>query len=109
MIDSMDIAFLLVNTSPVNLLFPIVTQMISSVVNPLIENNYDVHLALIKLKSDDGVGETTVQSFTKSLAKFKHWLHSSRAAVGRHTKGGTTAICKKDILFYHNFTYQYFR
>jgi hypothetical protein len=54
MVESMDIAFLLVNISSMNLVFATVTHMISSILNPLIENNYDIRLALIKFISGDG-------------------------------------------------------
>jgi hypothetical protein len=91
MIESMDIAVLLVNTASTNLLFSTVTYMISSIINPLIENNYDIRLASIKLKSDNNSLKPVVHSFTRSPVKFKHWLGTDHAPVAQ---GESIPICK---------------
>lgn len=96
--ESMDIALLLVNTSSTNILFSTVSYMISSVINPLIENNYDVRLALIQLRSGDQSTVPIIHNFTDSIIKFKHWLGTDLAPVGQHVQSGTIAIRKNDIL-----------
>lgn len=87
MIESMDIAFLLGNIASTDPLFATVRYMISSVINPLIDNNYDVRLASIKSRYDD-------DSFTSSLAKFEHWFDNDHAPVARYTQGESLPICK---------------
>lgn len=111
MTESMDIAFLLVGISPTNLWISTVTCMISSIINPLIENNYDIRLALIKLRSGDHSPVPKVYSFTRSVIKFKHWLVTDYAHVEQQTQGETIAICKANIvsLLYHAFSRSYFR
>jgi hypothetical protein len=94
MIESMDIAVLLVNTASTNLLFSTVTYMISSIINPLIENHYDIRLASIKLESENNSLEPVVHSFTRSVAKFKDWLGTDHAPVERYTQGESIPICK---------------
>jgi len=98
MTESMDIAFLLVGISPTNLWISAVTCIISSIINPLIENNYDIRLALIKLRSGDYSLVPIVHSFTRSVVKFKHWLVTDHVRVGQQTQGQTTAICKTNIV-----------
>lgn len=98
MIESMDIAFLLVNISSKNLLFSTVTYIISSIINPLLENNHDFCLALINLKSDEPSLVPIVHYFTKSVINFEHWFVIDHASVGRHAQGETVAICKKGII-----------
>jgi hypothetical protein len=98
MIESIDIAFLLVNKSSMNFSHPTVTHMISSIINPLSENNYDVRLALIKSRSNDDSEEPIIYSFTRSVIRFTHWFRSGHAPVGQPTQDETIAICKKSIV-----------
>jgi hypothetical protein len=101
--ESMDIAFLLVNTSSINPWFSKVMTMISSILTPLIEANYNIRLALIKFRSIDGCQVSVVRSFTRSITNFKYWLDMDTAPIGQCTQDGTTAICKKKrFLFSHN-------
>jgi hypothetical protein len=94
MIESMDIAFLLVNISSTNRLFSTVTAMISSVINPLIKNNYDIRLALIQIRSIDHSSTPIVHSFTRSVIKFTHRLLTDRVTEERPTQGETIPTCK---------------
>ncbi len=87
----MDIAVILVNSSSTDLLFSTISYMMSSIINPLIENNYDVRLASIKLKSDSYSLKPVVHSFTRSLAKFKYCLGSDHAPIAQ---GESIPICK---------------
>jgi hypothetical protein len=98
MTESMDIAFLLVGISPTNLWISTVTCIISSIINPLIENNYDIRLALIKLRSGDHSPVPIIHSLTRSAVKFKHWLVTDHVHVRQQAQGETAAICKTNIV-----------
>jgi hypothetical protein len=94
----MDIAFLLVDISSTNPLFSTIANMVSSIINPLIKNNYDIRLALIKLRSDNHSAMPIIHHFTRSAINFKHWLITDHAPVDRHIRNETIAICKNDIV-----------
>ncbi|CAM4862623.1 unnamed protein product [Rotaria socialis] len=92
MSESMDIAFLLVTMSPMNSCPSDVADMISSIINPILENNCDTHLALVKYKSENDIRVPTVYPFTTSVSTFKNWFTTSDAPVQQHSHKGTIEI-----------------
>ncbi|CAF4255959.1 unnamed protein product, partial [Adineta steineri] len=51
MTESMDIAFVMADTSLRDPFFPNVKHMVSSIINPLLQQNYDIRFRLIKFNS----------------------------------------------------------
>jgi hypothetical protein len=81
----------------------------SSFINPLIEKNYDIRLALIKCIPGDEFSAPVVHAFTRSVTCFESWFANDHTPIGQHTQAGAIAICKTLVLFYHNFSDEYFR
>ena len=102
MTESLDIAFSLVNISSKDQFFPTITYMLSSIINPLLENQYDLRLASIQVQPSVSI----VQPFTRSIQKFVQDLTTDPRTATQSMRGKTIPICKFDdfrSLFYLNF------
>ncbi len=109
LVESMDIVFLLVSISSMNLFLPIIERIKLSFINPLIKKNYDIRLALIKFVPGNEFSAPIVHDFTTSVTSFESWFANDHTPIEQHTQAGAIAICKTLVLFYHNFSDEYFR
>ncbi|CAF0877665.1 unnamed protein product [Rotaria sp. Silwood1] len=90
--ESMDIAFLLATMKPMNFLLSAVRHTVLSIINPLIENNCDIRLALVEFRPSDDSSVPIVHSFTRSIVTFKQWFTTSHGSVEQHTQDEAIAI-----------------
>ncbi|CAF1123287.1 unnamed protein product [Adineta ricciae] len=100
MIDSLDIAFLLADKSTTNLFPSVVTHLISSIISPLIENDYDIRLALNTYKSTENSSIAITHPFTKSIHLFKDYLSMDKInARQENIQLKKMSICKTLMFF----------
>ncbi|CAF0831985.1 unnamed protein product [Rotaria sordida] len=76
----------------INFLLSTIRHTISSIINPLIQNNCDIRLALVTFRSGNDSSVPIVHSFTRSVVTFTHWLVTNHESVGQHTQDGAIAI-----------------
>ncbi|UJR35307.1 hypothetical protein I4U23_028069 [Adineta vaga] len=95
----MDIAFLLVDKSTTNLFNPTVTHLISSIINPLIEEDYNTHLALLNFKYENDSLIQRIYPFTNSIITFKEYLSAHQTSMEHgDVQNEAIAICKESFL-----------
>ena len=100
MIDSLDIAFLLADKSTTNLFRSVVIDLISSIISPLIEKDYDIRLASSTYKSTEHSSIVITRPFTKSIHLFKESLSVDQTNAGQENiQRKTMSICKRLMFF----------
>lgn len=92
----MDIAVCLDCTSSIAPCFCEVRERIAAMVEPVLRNEGDIRLALIKFRSRDDSWATVMHPFTHSVRTFHHWLFNAKARGG--SQDGTRAISKRETI-----------
>ncbi|CAF0760707.1 unnamed protein product [Adineta steineri] len=100
MTESMDIAFVMADTSLRDPFFPNVKHMVLSIINPLLQQNYDIRFRLIKFNSGNGIPTiSTVYPFTDSSEIFQQWLRTGDdGAIGANTQNITICDALREAL-----------
>ena len=93
---SMDIAICLDCTLSIAPSFCEVRERISAMVEPVLRDESDIRLALIKFRSRDDSWVTVMHPFTHSVRTFYHWLYNAKAKGG--SQDGTRAISKRKTI-----------
>ncbi|CAF0769642.1 unnamed protein product [Adineta steineri] len=100
MTESMDIAFVMADTSLRDPFFPNVKHMVSSIINPLLQQNYDIRFRLIKFNSGNGTPTISiVHPFTDSSEIFQQWMRTGDdGAIGANTQNITICDALQEAL-----------